>query len=226
MRIQALICDFDGVLLDSAEVKTRAFARLFEPICPERVPAIIAYHEATMGYSRYVKFRHIYAQILQRPLSAEQEHNLGERFSRLVVSQLLDAPLVDGVRAFLDGLWASRPYLLFVASGTPTDELCRVAKAKSLFDDFREWHGSPRTKPEIIRDLLARYQIKTEEAVFIGDAMSDCLAAEETGTAFIGRVTEPDSPLQRCRYRIQDFYELPERLAQLRVDQQMKEGAS
>ena len=68
-QIKAILFDFDGVLLESAEVKTRAFVKIFEPIAPHRMTEVVAYHTAHMGISRYVKFRYIYEQILKRPLS-------------------------------------------------------------------------------------------------------------------------------------------------------------
>ncbi len=206
--IQAVIFDFDGVLLESAEIKTRAFAMLFASICPERVPEIVAYHEANMGYSRYVKFRHIFERILGQPLSLEAEQVLGKRFSAIVIDELLKAPLVPGAKGFVETACAAKRYALFVASGTPEDELHTVAKAKGLWSNIVEWHGAPKTKPAIIRDVLARYHLAKDQVVFVGDAISDQRAAEETGLTFIGRVVTEEHQLSACRYRIRDLSEL------------------
>ena len=207
--IRAVIFDWDGVLLESAEVKTQAFAELFRSIAPNRPEEIVAYHLAHMGLSRYVKFKHIYARILRQPLSVRLERSLGRRFSRLVLTRLLEAPLVRGAKAFLRNARRMGTYRLFVASGAPEDELRVVAKAKGIWRQVAEWHGAPKTKPRIIRDILARHALRPTEVAFVGDAASDRRAADATGIVFIGRVVGPDGPLHGCRYLIRDLSELP-----------------
>lgn len=203
--IRAIICDFDGVLLESAHLKTRAFARLFESMAPAQVPAILAYHKAHMGMSRYVKFRYIYEHIIGQPLAPEQEQALGRRFSALVHDELLRVPLVAGAREFLEDVRRSARYEVFVASGTPEEELRDIATARGLFAYAREWHGAPKTKPEITRDILTRHHFRPDEVVWLGDATSDRIAAEETGVTFIGRAATVDSQLEHCEYRITDL---------------------
>jgi beta-phosphoglucomutase-like phosphatase (HAD superfamily) len=61
--IKAIIFDLDGVLIESAEIKTDAFRMLFADY-PDRLPEIIAYHQRNAGISRYNKFRYFYEKIL------------------------------------------------------------------------------------------------------------------------------------------------------------------
>jgi phosphoglycolate phosphatase-like HAD superfamily hydrolase len=51
---------------------------------------------------------------------------------------------------------------------------------------FREILGSPIRKPAHIRNLLAAYNLNPENCVFVGDALTDYYAAQETGLSFIG----------------------------------------
>ena len=46
--INTIIFDFDGVILESAEIKTVAFRRLFEDDYPEEVEEIVDYPINTM----------------------------------------------------------------------------------------------------------------------------------------------------------------------------------
>jgi beta-phosphoglucomutase-like phosphatase (HAD superfamily) len=66
---QAFFFDFDGVLADSVEVKTKAFARLFEPFGPEVMARVVDHHRRYSGVTRVDKFRHYYREFLQQPLS-------------------------------------------------------------------------------------------------------------------------------------------------------------
>ena len=185
--IRALIFDFDGVILDSADLKTQAFRRMFSD-CQE-IDQIVKYHRENMGISRYVKFRHIYEKILNKSYTPEDEKRLGAEFKRQALQAVLATPFVCGTEDFLKR--HSEYFQCFIASGTPDTELKAIVKARMIEPFFKEVHGSPPTKTEIVHGILSRYQIKPSETLFIGDAETDRKAAEETGTHFLGRGTDP-----------------------------------
>ena len=60
MNYKAYFFDFDGVLADSVEVKTLAFAKLFEEFGAGIQEKVVAHHRNHGGMSRYDKFRHYY----------------------------------------------------------------------------------------------------------------------------------------------------------------------
>lgn len=200
--IRAVIFDVDGVLIESAEIKTRAFEQLFAEY-PDKVGEIVDYHNRNAGLSRYVKFRYFYEKILGQRLSDQEETELGERFSRIVLEQVLNAPLVPGALDFLSK--NKEHYCLFIASGTPGDELEDIMARRKLSHFFHEIHGSPRQKGEIIKDILNRYGFGEEETVFVGDAESDRACAEQVRVLFIARITPGNHQLQDCRWKVDDL---------------------
>lgn len=203
--IKAIIWDIDGVILESAEIKTKAFEILFADY-PDELSEIISYHQENGGISRYVKFKYIYEKILGKNLSAEEEAELGEKFSKIALTQVLKAPFVPGAIEFLSQ--NKNRYLFFVASGTPEDELKDILNHHQLTPFFLEIHGAPTTKADIIEDILYRYELQRQETVFVGDAESDRLAAEKTSILFIARLTQENPELKDCRWRINDLTEL------------------
>jgi len=211
--IRAVIFDLDGVIIESAEIKTRAFEVLFADY-PDKLPEIISYHQRNGGISRYAKFRYFYEKILGQELSAREEAELGERFSQIALRQILEAPFVPGAIEFLTQ--NRNRYRLFVASGTPEGELDDILERRELSQFFLETHGTPKDKADIIEDILARYSLPREEAVFIGDAESDRAAAERAGIFFIARVTRENSELKDCRWRINDLIGLETLLQNMR----------
>ncbi|MCD6390773.1 MAG: HAD family hydrolase [Dehalococcoidia bacterium] len=200
--IRAVIFDVDGVIIESAEIKTKAFEILFSDY-PDKLPEIVSYHQKHAGISRYVKFRYFYEKILRKKLSQQEEAELGERFSKIVLTQVLEAPLVPGAIEFLTQ--NKNRYSLFVASGTPEDELQNILTRRQLSQFFLEAHGSPKSKAAIIDDILDRYKFQGKEVVFIGDAESDRAAAEKAGTLFIARITRENPQLKDCRWQVSDL---------------------
>lgn len=181
---EVLVFDFDGVILESADIKTRAFRELFAPY-PEQLETIVAYHEANAGISRFRKFRHIHEHILGRSLGAEEERALGERFSDLVVAEVIRCPFVPGALELLNAY--GKECVMFVASGTPDGELHRLVKARNLSAFFRGVYGSPKGKADIIAEILAGTAKPRTALVFVGDGRSDYEAAKAVGVAFVGR---------------------------------------
>jgi HAD superfamily hydrolase (TIGR01549 family) len=203
--IKAIIFDVDGVLLESAEIKTRAFAELFADY-PDKLPELIAYHRKNAGLSRFVKFRYFYQKLLNEPLSARKEAELSQEFSRIVLEKVLRAPLTRGAAEFLRR--HGDRYLFFIASGVPEEELRGIIDQRRLGKYFREVHGTPKLKDEIIADILNRYSLKAGEVVYVGDAESDRAAAEKAGIPFVARLNSESPELEKCRWKVNDLTEL------------------
>ena len=181
----AMIFDFDGVILESAEIKTQAFIELFRDV-PEQLDAIVAYHKAHVGMSRYKKFAWVYERLLKRPVSQGMLQELGARFSQLVFDKILRAPFVPGA---IETLSACRETGVpaFVISGTPHDELTRIIQARGLERYISEAWGSPTEKPAAIREIRARYGFLPNEMLFVGDGLFDYQAAAAEGVPFVAR---------------------------------------
>lgn len=187
MNIRAIVLDFDGVVLESVDVKTRGFRRLFESY-PETVDRIVEFHLQNTGISRFEKFNVIYRDYLGLPLSDEEMETLGRRFAELVLEEVMACEFVPGAFMFLRKY--SQDYPTFLASATPTDELRTIVVSRGLQGFFRGIHGYPPGKPAILRGLMAEFGWLPEEVLFVGDSVNDCAAAREAGVQFIGRVAD------------------------------------
>ncbi len=181
--IRVAVFDFDGVVLESTDIKTRAFAQLFDGN-----EAAVAFHLEHAGVSRYEKFRHIHEQILGIPYTEEDERRLGDRFSELVLEEVLRCPFVPGARELLER--RRHDARLFVASGTPEGELRDIVEARGLSDCFAGVYGTPATKAEIVERIVADERVERDEVLFVGDAMTDLLGARAARVPFVGRVAD------------------------------------
>jgi len=185
-HVDALFLDFDGVLVESVEIKSKAFRALYADQPPDVLARIMAYHGAHDGISRVVKLRHCHEHFLGISLIRHELDALSNRYAQLVEDAVVAAPWVPGA---LELLQTHRPHCkLFVVSGTPEDEIKRIAERRGMMAWLTSVHGSPTTKGDIVRALMAEHDLHAQHCVFIGDAMADWRAARETGVAFIGRV--------------------------------------
>lgn len=182
--LKAILLDFDGVILESMDIKTNAFRELFKDY-PEHLDAIVDYHIRNGGVSRYTKFSYIYNNILKLPLDENELKELGGKFSYMVLQEMIKCPFVPGVQEFLEEY--SKKMRLFIASGTPDEELHFLTKKRGLSDYFNGIYGTPALKSEIIQHILNAEGVRKEEAIFVGDAFSDYEDAKKAGVPFVAR---------------------------------------
>jgi phosphoglycolate phosphatase-like HAD superfamily hydrolase len=192
LKYDAIIFDFDGVLVESVDVKTQAFASLYKDYGPEIVKKVVEYHLQHGGVSRFDKFRHYEEVLLGKKLDAEKEKALGSRFAKLVVDSVIAAPWVSGAKEFLDRY--SKEISLFVASGTPDDEIREIVARREMSHYFISVHGTPAKKAEIIKAICESHGFDRKRVLMVGDAMTDYEGAVKAGIDFIGRV-QSNEPL-------------------------------
>ncbi|MCP1661397.1 MAG: HAD family hydrolase [Methanocalculus sp. MSAO_Arc1] len=184
-----IIFDFDGVIAESIAMKAEAFRETFSFV-PRHQDEIVQYHLDNGGMNRYAKFRFIYREILCQELTRDQEQRLGDRYAGLVREKMYTIPLVPGADKLLSTCSTRLP--LYIVSATPEDEMLMIAEKQGLKDYFVRIYGSPRSKADCIREILATSRIDPTSALFIGDAPQDLEAAEKTGVRFIARVAAGD----------------------------------
>ena len=197
------IFDFDGVIADTVDVKTGAFAQLYEPFGREVVSKVVAHHTSHGGVSRFEKIRLYHQQYLKKKLSDSELVALTQQFSDLVFGKVLQAPFISGVSDFLE-LLKNNDKKLFVISATPEDEINKIVKGKELDRYFIEIKGSPELKKDNLNYLIGKYGIDVSKCVYFGDSKEDYNAAVSVNIPFI-----PINYFDR-RQGYRDFSELME----------------
>jgi len=205
--IEALFLDFDGVILESVDVKGWVFGKLFENH-PEHVGEILAYHYANGGKSRFEKFRYIYASILKEPLLDEKFDELCQNFSELAYDRVVKCDFVPGALEFLEKY--HKTTLLFVISGTPQEEIIRVVHAKGLGHYFDGVYGSPNSKSYWAKEIIDERKLDVDTVIFVGDAMSDYRAAEDNNIRFVARIRHGKDIFddKKVYGKVRDLFEL------------------
>lgn len=190
---QAFFFDFDGVIVDTVEVKTLAFTCMFEPFGPEVIAKVVEHHRLHGGMNRMQKFLHYYKEFLNKSLANIELEDLCRQFSFLVMNEVIRAPEIPGAQAFLEKWYKEIP--CFVVSATPIDELHEIIVRRGLMKYFKEIRGAPADKRSNLGDILASYELTPDLCLYFGDADSDYYAARSFSVNFWGVLPGPDAPL-------------------------------
>ena len=212
-NIRTIFFDFDGVILESLDVKGWAFGKLFEDY-PEHIDEIVAFHYANGGMTRFDKFRYIYKSILQNPLSDDEFERLCRDFSNLAYHRVLKCDFVPGALEFVQKYF--NKIYFYIISGTPQEEMIRIVKAKGLNPYFKGVYGSPTSKDDWAKQILEENGLDAGEVLFVGDALSDYEAAVKNSLKFVARIQPSQDDIfkdKKVDFRISDLFELDRLLA-------------
>lgn len=184
MKIKALIYDFDGVICDSVNVKTDAFAELYKDYGADIQKQVVDYHLQHGGISRFEKIRYYHTQLLGTEIVEEEVTRLADVFASLVKQKVIDSSYIPGVDKFIEKYSGVVPQ--FICTGTPETEILEITANRKINNFFTGIYGAPKKKAEIIKIILLQTNLQPEEVLFFGDAMTDYNAAKEMEVPFIG----------------------------------------
>lgn len=189
--VQVIFFDFDGVIVESVDIKTKAFAELFEREGRDVVKGVVDYHLRNTGVSRYEKFRYIYKEILNRPLTEKEFQILCNKFANLVIESVIKAPYVKGIKEFLENY--SARYKCFVVSATPQKEIEEIIQKRNMSRFFKRIYGAPTKKSGAMKEILIKERLEPLNAIYVGDAMSDYIAAKDNSVNFVARINNNEA---------------------------------
>lgn len=181
----SLVFDCDGVLLNSNQVKTKAFYQATLPYGQAAAQAMVEYHVANGGISRYKKFHYFLQQLVPRFAPEVKGPNLEQlldTYAQQVRQGLLTCEVADGLEELRAQTSEAR---WLVVSGGDQSELREIFALRELADMFDGGiFGSPDTKDQILACELKSGNIK-KPALFLGDSRYDYLAARRVALDFL-----------------------------------------
>ena len=180
-----LVFDFDGVLADSVDIKTDAFAELYSPYGSEIVEQVVTHHLANCGMSRFDKFKHYHNVLLNMKSNQFDMDRLANQFSTIVMDKVIGCPEIPGAEMFIQENFLI--HKCYINSATPQNEIRQIISARGLQKYFVTVFGSPASKSENLKKIQkSNPNVPSSGFLFFGDALSDFEAAKDNNFDFIG----------------------------------------
>ena len=183
--IKNVFWDFDGVILNSMEIRDWGFKEIFKNFKKEEVEKLIGYHNLNGGLSRYVKIRYFYEKVLGIDITEEEVINYADNFSILMKKELINKKnIIQDSLNFIKGNYKN--YCFHIVSGSDQDELRYLCKELNIAKYFLSINGSPTPKNKLVKDLLVKEGYNIDSTCLIGDSINDFEAAKKNKILFMG----------------------------------------
>jgi len=177
------IFDCDGVILDSNEIKTKAFQESLSGEPENLIYDFIDYHKKNGGHSRYKKFK-FYFNNLKKQTNSDKSIKIAlNNFASIVSRKLVVCSFIPGVLELIKHLFYLKKRL-FVLSGSDQAELIQVFNKRNIGYYFEKIYGSPKTKLDNAK-ILSKNISNNEKVIFFGDSKSDFITAKNFGYDFV-----------------------------------------
>lgn len=184
-NIKSIIFDFDGVIIDSMEVRDYGFREIFKEYPHDKVEELINYHRINGGLSRFHKIRYFYEYILNKEIKEEKVAEYANKFSNIMREELIKEKYLikDCIEFIKDN---SDKYEMHIASGSEEQELRYLCQQLDIAKYFKSINGSPIHKNELVKNIIENNKYKNQKVVIIGDSINDYEAARVNNIRFMG----------------------------------------
>lgn len=184
---EMIFWDFDGVIKESVEVKTKAFQKIFSVFGADVLEKVTTHHIENGGMSRFDKIP-IYLNWAGIESTPDTIENYCSKFAEIVEDDVVNCDWVPGAERLFKAGKGLAAYNVLVTA-TPQDEILRILDRLSIRQFFSNIFGSPTPKDVGIGLSLDLYKISPDNALMIGDSKADYAAAKKCGTNFLLRKT-------------------------------------
>src|SRR3989338_517020 len=228
--IEAIIFDFDGVIVDSNKVKRESYFETFSGIRGSERFVEQAIRE-NLQKTRYGVIEAILKKLkkedlmtLNTPedLSAETSKYV-LRYSEMSENKTINADEIKGANNAIQEL--SQTYPLFILTSTVQKSIDRIVKYRELKDFFKGVYGangSSYDKSQALKKIAETYEFNPRNAVFVGDGKADYECARCHCIHFVAIVNETNDFrfIKYIKHKLKDLTKLTEVVR--RIEEEIK----
>jgi phosphoglycolate phosphatase-like HAD superfamily hydrolase len=185
MSIKVIVFDFDGTLIDSNQLKYKAFFRLF-PSDDFHKRIITEVLGEIFEESRYVIIREIIKRFNSEMINEVEldgrVQELANEYNVIVVDGAKHCEEKPGAKEVLESL--SNRYNLYLSSSTPEASLKDIVKHRKWENYFCDLFGYPNDKRAVLLNIIKKESVSPNELLVVGDGKSDRNSASSVKCEF------------------------------------------
>lgn len=213
---EAIIFDFDGVIVNSNPIKKNAFFDIFSHIKNSRKPIEEAIRKNPKK-TRYGIIEEILKKLREKSLmefgdlEAERDRYVS-MYGETTEKETIKAEEIRGAGQALADL--SQKYPLFVLTSTIQESIDKVVKGRRLEKYFKGIYGadsSSYNKLQILERIARKHSFNPKKSVFVGDGKADYECAKHHNMFFIGIINDTNDfeTRKEIRYKLYNLEKLP-----------------
>jgi len=181
--IKHILFDFDGVIMDSMQLKLDSYCYAFEQLNYSRQKIKNVQYKFA-GLSRHKALKLMYGELTGEEITPGLNKTFIERFTDHDDKMRIHMKFVPGTELFLKSVYQN--YFTAVVTGTPQEVIDKTIKVHHLNKFFNIVCGTPPDKKDGALKILKDNNLEINETVFIGDALVDQQAADYCSVKFVG----------------------------------------
>ncbi len=191
--IKAVFLDFDGVIMDSMDLKLDSYCYALSEFQFPR-DEIRKIQTASAGLSRFKVIPLMYTALTGKSMPEDLFQHSLELFTHHDEDARAKMVLKQGTMGFFE--YAQKAELpLSIVTGTPQEVIDKTLEFHSLRTIFAQVKGSPGSKPLHLQTLLRYFECSPTQTLYIGDAIMDQEASRSVGIPFVG-INNGDNPFK------------------------------
>tara|TARA_B100001059_G_scaffold51041_1_gene44476 strand:+ start:7553 stop:8161 length:609 start_codon:yes stop_codon:yes gene_type:complete len=176
--------DFDGVLIESDDIRTAGFEHVFRAYNTSVISKIINFHKKNGGLSRYFKINHFYEVIIKKKLTKDLLELHLTDYTNFVYERLINPKLLISENlTFIKKNQSKNHFIVSASDEKELKSICNNLKIDYLFSEIK---GSPQIKENNILSIISKNKLNKAKCVLIGDSINDLNAATIANIDFIG----------------------------------------
>ena len=184
--IKCIIFDFDGVMLNSVNIKGEAFYDLLKGTCSKLQKILENYHYVNLFISRYKKINFILNNYIKEELGNKKKYI--DMVENIIFKKIKNLNFFYCVKSFLNNYYKNK--LFFISSSTHTRKLSKILTYTNISKFFIEAFGSLESEITHVNIFKKKYKLKNNNIFFIGVAINDYKASNNYILQFVEAINK------------------------------------
>ena len=184
-NIKNIIFDFDGVIINSMDVRANGIKDIFSHYDKNLVDKFIEYYRYNAGLSKFIKIKYFYNEILGKDISEERIDEYSNKLSIIMKKKLISKEvLIEDTCKFIKNNYEK--FNFHIASGSEESELIFLCDKLEISKYFKSIKGAPIHKNDLVKNIIDKNNYNRKETILIGDSINDFDAAKINNIGFVG----------------------------------------